>query len=623
MLTMAELRKAIGHKTLVILTVNAIIGTGIFFLPAIGAKYAGPASLVSWILMSLIAIFISFYFAELVSIFPKSGGVYEYVKNAYGEFWSFIIGWTAWIVANITIAMLIVGALYYVFPMYGMEFYMLASLAIILFFNFINYRGIELSTKMLLFFGIVTIAAMLAFIVPGMTKVNTANFEPFFVFPASGILLAIYFICETFFGWETTTFLAEEVRESEKVMPKAIIQSTIIISLVSLSIVFVSLGTVGWQDFSEQKVPLNYVATQMFGPEFALAFAIITFVLIIGTAAGWIISTPRLLYAMARDKVMPSGFHKIHGRHKTPHNAIIFQTIVSSVIILIGMGSFQMLLSLLVPLVLVMYSFVMLSFLKFRKTMPKKKRHFRAPIGKIGPWIIILINIMLIFLWLMEVRDAFYIIGMGAMLIFFGIPLYMIIKLQTDQKFIEGFFDRISFVWNRLFPYWYTKNERNKVLDRIKIKKGMAVLDFGCGSGITTKDLAKRLRDNDGMVIAVDLSEKQLEFAKDRTKKQHNIIYIKEAKSNFEKNSFDAVVAVGVLEYLDMPEKKLKPIFRSLKKGGTYSFLSFGKSFGMPASDFLSSKKNIRKIFRKAGLTPNIKKETKKFTEYWYIWGKK
>jgi APA family basic amino acid/polyamine antiporter/amino acid efflux transporter len=101
-----ELKRTIGKKTLLFLSINAMIGTEIFFVPAIAATIAGPASIISWIIMSIIAILISLYFAELVSLFPKAGGVYEYTKQAFGEFPSFMVGWTAWIVASVSIAML-------------------------------------------------------------------------------------------------------------------------------------------------------------------------------------------------------------------------------------------------------------------------------------------------------------------------------------------------------------------------------------------------------------------------------------------------------------------------------------------------------------------------------------
>jgi len=93
---------------LLLIVINSIMGTGIYFLPAIGAKYAGPMSIISWVIMSLIAVYISMCFAELVSMFPKAGGVYEYSKQAYGRFTSFLVGWITFIAANVTIAIVFV-----------------------------------------------------------------------------------------------------------------------------------------------------------------------------------------------------------------------------------------------------------------------------------------------------------------------------------------------------------------------------------------------------------------------------------------------------------------------------------------------------------------------------------
>src|SRR3989344_3356416 len=100
-----KLKQYIGKKTLLVLTLNAILGTGIFFLPAVGAAYSGTSSLISWAIMSLVAVMISLYFAELVSMFPRAGGAYEFVKQSFGRSPAFVFGWLSWVVANITISM--------------------------------------------------------------------------------------------------------------------------------------------------------------------------------------------------------------------------------------------------------------------------------------------------------------------------------------------------------------------------------------------------------------------------------------------------------------------------------------------------------------------------------------
>jgi len=617
------LKKTIGRTTLLLLTLNAILGTGIFFLPAIGAQYAGPASLISWIIMSIIAVLISMYFAELVSMFPKSGGVFEYVKKSHGEFASFIAGWTAWIVANVTIAMLIVGSLYYLFSGYSFLFSMFAAIIFIIVFNYVSYRGIGVSTKLLVFFGVMTIISLLALILPGVAQISPANFDPFFVAPIPFIFLAIYFIAETFFGWETATYLSEEVKNARKVVPKVLIHSTIIIALISIALVFVCIGVAGSQAFGMQEVPLVFISNILFGSGFTKIFAIIVFIPLIGTAASWIVSSPRLLYAMSRDKVLVSSLGKINKKHQTPHNAILFQTIVSICVTIVGLANFRILLSLLIPLVIILYSFVMLSFLKLRATMPKAKRYYKAPLGRAGPVFIILFNIALLIIWLTQVSDALSTLLLGIFFILIGIPLYIIIKLQTDEKFTGKFYDSISTFWDKSFSYWYGKAERKKVIEKLKLKSSNIVLDFGCGSGLTTYEISKRV--SNGTVIAVDLSEKQMKKAMKKTgqTKMPNVIYIKESKLRLRNNCFDAVAAVGVLEHMENPKEAIRKLIKLLKKGGHFSFMSFGRSLGIPGPDFLKNEKAVRDVFKGLNVTLNVKKESKKLTEYWYVWGEK
>ena len=89
-----EMKKTLSFKVILLITINSIMGTGIWFLTSAGAKHAGPASLVSWGILSLISIYIAMCFGELVSMFPKAGGVYEFAKQAYGRVLGFVFGWT-------------------------------------------------------------------------------------------------------------------------------------------------------------------------------------------------------------------------------------------------------------------------------------------------------------------------------------------------------------------------------------------------------------------------------------------------------------------------------------------------------------------------------------------------
>ena len=230
---MSKLQKVLDFKTILLITINAIMGTGIFFLPAMGAKHAGPASLISWAIIGIIAIYISMCFAELVSMFPKAGGIYEYGKQAFGRFPSFLLGWITLIAGNVTIAMLIVGAIQYLAPYSIPPVKIAMSVIFIVIFNYIAYRGMKTSSFMLATFAVITLGTLISLILPASLTTPKASLTPFIVFPISSIFLAIYFIMETFFGWETTTFLAEETKNPEKVIPKALIIGTTIIAILS------------------------------------------------------------------------------------------------------------------------------------------------------------------------------------------------------------------------------------------------------------------------------------------------------------------------------------------------------------------------------------------------------
>ncbi len=619
-----RLKREIGRKSLLLLTINAILGTGIFFLPALGAVYAGPASIFSWILMAGAAIAISLYFAELLSMFPKSGGLYEYTKRAFGEFPGFLVGWTSWIVSSITVAMLVVGSIAYILPGAGILARMVISVSAILLFNYVSYRGIKYSAGMLVLFGAVTIFSLALIIAGGISHIDAGNFgalPQLSLLPL--LLLSAYFISETFFGWETTTYLAEEAKKP-KTMPRMLVASTVIVAMISILVAFVALANPHWREFSTSPAPFIFLLSEFFGSGVTPLYALLIFVPLIGTAASWTVSSPRLLYAMSRDRMFVPAFKKVHAKYRTPHNAIIFQAVLTALITVVGFASYGALLSLLLPLVMMMYSVVLLSVVKLRVDMPDARRHFSAPFPRAGPVMLVVLNAVLLYTWLAHAPSALAIFILDLFFISFGIPLYIIIKLQSDERFVEKFYSRISFIWDPAFRIWYGKTEINKVLSKLHLKEGQRILDFGAGSGITTLAVARRV-GRSGIVVAADLSEKQLiKAVKKSSGTEHpNIIFIKASKIKFGKESFDAIAMVNVLEYLKDPEKELKQIFSYLKKGGCFSMLSFGRSFGIPAPEHLSSKDKIEELFRKSGVKANARKESKKFTEYWYIWGRK
>lgn len=630
---MAELKKVLSFRVILLITINSIMGTGIFFLPATGAKHAGPASLISWIILSFVAIYISMCFAELTSMFPKSGGVYEFCKQAYGRFWSFIIGWMTFIAGNVTIAMLVVGAITYLAPQPGARKIIIPlCLFFVYLFNYIAYLGVKTSATMLVTFAFITLGTVFALIIPGLIKFNSGNFSPFFIegMGISAIMVTIFFIAETFFGWETATFLAAETKDGEKVMPKVLILATVIIAIISLLSVISSLGVIHWQEYSLSIAPLSDLAFFHYGALGKDIFTILVYLSIIGSVAGWIVSAPRLVLAMAEDKLFLSQLAEIHPTRATPYKAIIFQTVVITLFVFVGASSksaYIMLLELLVPMVLVMYSFVLFSLVVLRIKKPEIQRYYRAPFAMVGVPLTVLFMLFLIFMWLTNVHGAFNSLLFAGSFVLAGIPLYFLLEMFYNPKSIMIVNDLLAYLFLLTESFSLPKRIRIEVLNLLGNIHGKRILEFGCSVGTLTKHLAEEVGPQ-GKIYASDISIKRLKITDKRMKKKNymNVVLIHDQEHTTRVHpsipKVNVIASVGMLSYVTDVKKVLRELYSRLDQGGNFCFVEYGKFFNIiPNIAWLNKDEEILKLFKECGFTVRVLRKQGLLWEYVFVYG--
>src|SRR3989344_1960211 len=382
---MAELKRVLGFWTILSLAISSIMGTGLFFGVAIGSAQSGNASILAWVILSFVALYISMYFSELSSMYPSAGGIYEFSKHAYNRFFSFMMGWVAWIVGNLSTALLVVAAMNYLIPDPS-QFWLkiIISIVFIVVLNLIAFFGIEFGALLLVVFAFVAISVLLSVILPGAFKIDFDNYHPFFNYGFAPVFVAMFFLFESFFGWESATYLAEETKEPQRVIPKAIILGTIIVGILGIATAAVSLGVIPWRVLALSDTPLSIVSEQSIGHFGVKLLNIGIFAALIGSAAGGIITMPRLILALARDRLFIAQLSHVHERFKTPYKAIIFQSVVSLLIFAMAFGRYEALLSLLLPLGILMYLFIIIAVPMLRIKEPNTKRGFRVPFLGIG-----------------------------------------------------------------------------------------------------------------------------------------------------------------------------------------------------------------------------------------------
>ncbi|PIN87765.1 hypothetical protein COV12_02060 [Candidatus Woesearchaeota archaeon CG10_big_fil_rev_8_21_14_0_10_32_24] len=610
-----KLKGVLSFRVILLITINSIMGTGIWFLTSAGAKYAGPASLISWVILALIAIYISMCFGELVSMFPKAGGVYEFGKQAYGRFASFVIGWTTSISGSVTIAMLILGALQYLLPS-SPQYYIPTAIVLILVFSFVAFRGMNTSTYVLVTFSLITLTAVIGIIIPGLFNFNPSNLSPFFVFPTMSIVLAIFFIAETFFGWESAIFLAAETKNPTKVMPRALITGTIVIAVLAFLLAFTAMGTIPWEKFAESAAPLRDLGIAHFGQLGGFVFSLLIFVSVIGATAGWIVTAPRLLMAIAEDKLFFTQFAKIHPKHKSPYVSIVFQVLVVSTLVFIGAGSYETLLHMLIPLILVLYSSVLLAVVILRYKKPNLKRDFKVPFGKVGPLFTIGFMIFLLVMFIKETHGALDILRVSGSLILFGIPAYFAIELFYDQKYVslrKEMIVKLTHHFHKL-PRLHTGNIR--LFNFVgPFNKNSKIIDYNSPVGILSR-LVLRKKMKYESLIAINSTKEAVKQLKELNIKT---MYVRQGQVPVKGNIF---ISYNDLGYVTDMDKFVGNVSNALSKNGKFCFYVGSHFLNVaPNANEVHNKDEMIKLMKANNLKASYKIRRLWFKQDVYIYG--
>ncbi len=639
---MAELKKTLGYGTIIAISITSMIGTGMFAGPAIAASYSGNMSLISWVLLSIITIYVSLCFGELVSLFPNAGGVYEFAKRTYGRFLSFMVGWVTWLVGNITTCVLIVAALNYLLPPgYTLPFLpgmspdfvkILFAVVFILLLNYVCYRGVDASSKILIFFAFITISTILVVLIPGLFHVNTSNFHPFFF--KGGlynnsilVFVSLFFIMETYFGWESATFLAEETKNPQKVIPISLIITTFIVAILGTLFAFTMLGNIPWETLIYSASPIQDIVLKLYpiGAWEGVRFGM--FIALLGSAAGGVVATPRLLLALARDKLFINSFAEIHEKYRTPHRAILFQTIITIIIVIIGFGEYKTLLSMLVPMALIMYISVLMAVTIQRFKSPELKRVFKTPFGKVGPVIISGIYVSIIFSWLITEAEAWSLFKLILSFITFGMPIYLLLLFYYDPDIIIKLNDLFAYFTLAFERVLIPKSIDRAIFEHLGNVRGKKVLEFGCGVGTFTKELAREVGE-EGEVYATDVSYTQVKIANRRVARRGhiNVHFIHDMHQvNRVHHSIpyvDCIVSIGMLGYLQDIKKVLGEMNSLLPDGGRIILIDYTDLFKViPNVSWLSNESGLKDLFRECGFSVAVRKKKGTFWNYLFIYG--
>ncbi len=405
-----ELKRDLGPVTATTVIIGGIIGSGIFAGPAIVAGYVGTSgwNLLVWVICAFMAFCGAVTFAELGGIMPRSGGVYVFLKEAYGRLWGFLFGWTSLLVirpcdlAAISIVFsTYLGyfvSQYSPYPDWAMRGVAIIALIILAFINYLGVRfgGLVQNLSSFLKVGGLLLMVALAF---GITP-DTSNFQP--VWPSDSTLtigflslvsLGMMASFGAYDGWDGSTDVAEEIKNPRRWVPLSIILGLAITTVVYLLVNSAYLLALSNEGVAQSERVASETMQSLVGPIGAAFIAATAMISTFGTVNAGMLTGPRVFFAMAREKMFFSWVARVHPRYRTPANAVVFLAVVG-ILNIIFLGDWGAIIAARTGSLWLFYITTTFSVFIFRRTRPDVPRPYRTLGYPVTPAIFVLIGVI-------------------------------------------------------------------------------------------------------------------------------------------------------------------------------------------------------------------------------------
>jgi APA family basic amino acid/polyamine antiporter len=441
------LERRLGPFDAAAIIVANVIGGGILFRsPAVAAAVPDALwFLLSWLAGGVLAFMGAMAYAELAALRPKAGGEYVYLREAYGGLAGFLTGWTSFVAgfsgAMAASAVFLITTLDRFVPgianetplfalpvpftpiVFTLSRHTLAASAVIAVAAFIHIRGVgpgRIASNVLT---TLKITAFVVFIAFGLTAGtgNTSNLtQSAGPVRFTGWLFAFIPVMFTYSGWNAAAYMAEEIRDPGRNVPRALLMGTAIVTAIYLLINVLYLYVIPIGDLARvQGSVLDVVAEGLLGERAGNIMAVVAIVSLAAGINAWTFAGPRVYFAMARDNAFFKSAGRVHPRYKTPAASIVAQAAFAIVLVLIG--SLDSIANYVGFSITLFAGAAVASVFVLRARVPNAPRPFKAVGYPVTPAIFVIVSAAI-------VLNALYsdprVTGLGALIILAGIPLY-------------------------------------------------------------------------------------------------------------------------------------------------------------------------------------------------------
>jgi APA family basic amino acid/polyamine antiporter len=387
------LKRSLGAGDLVLLGIGAIIGTGIFVLTGVAAaKYAGPALALSFVLAGFVCTLAALAYAELAAMAPVAGSAYTYTYAALGEIAAWIVGWNLILEYAVSAGAVASGWSGYftgILAAGGVHLPTawtkvpadggildVPAILIVLLVTYLLIIGTRESARLNAILVAVKLGALFVFLALAGPKVEPALWQPFLPYGWSGVASGAAIIFFAYIGFDAVSTAAEETRDPQRNVPIGLIGSLVVCTALYIIVSAVLTGVVSYTKLDTRE-PVAFALREI-GFPFGSA--------VVGTGAIAGISTvllvliygqTRIFFVMARDKLLPDVFARVHPKYRTPHTI----TLITGLFVAFVAGVFPIGVIAELSNIGTLFAFMMAaaSVWVLRRTRPDMPRPFLCP----------------------------------------------------------------------------------------------------------------------------------------------------------------------------------------------------------------------------------------------------
>jgi len=331
---MVKLERSLGLWEVTMMSIGIILGAGIYVVIGEAAGLTGNSVWLSFVIGAIVASFTGLSYAELCSRYPKAGAEYVYVRNSFGQGWAWIVGWLI-IAGNIIGASAVaMGFSNYFSALFNTPI-LLTAIAVLIIAGIILIAGVKETASITILFTLIEATGLVIIIFIGLQRIGDVDYLQL-TNGMKGLINAGVLVFFSYLGFQGVTQLAEETRNPQKNIPKAIIISIIVTTIIYILVGISAVSVIPGTELAGTDAPLARIAEVAFGEQSFVILSGIALFSTFNTSLMMLLSGSRLVYGISNENALPKIFSKVNKKTLAPVIAIIGVVVISLLFLLLG-----------------------------------------------------------------------------------------------------------------------------------------------------------------------------------------------------------------------------------------------------------------------------------------------